>query len=158
MNGIPTHRESSISHWENDREFAEAIHPHVSRLVRTARRILGSDDLARDAVQEALITLWRLGPALGDTYGWLHHVVIHRSLHARRTRARRERHERCGLEECRRCASAEGPSIVDRRETLAAIALRSRFHRARSTLRERLAPTHGTFSAPPAPSFVEAYE
>ena len=39
-------------------DFAEATRPLLGHLVSIARRILGDEDAARDAVQEALVSLW----------------------------------------------------------------------------------------------------
>jgi RNA polymerase sigma-70 factor (ECF subfamily) len=58
-----------------------------------ARRILGDDDAAADAVQEALIALWREKCRPAHLRGWLVRTVVHRSLHARRSRRRRSRWE-----------------------------------------------------------------
>jgi RNA polymerase sigma-70 factor (ECF subfamily) len=44
-------------------------------------------------VQEALIALWRLQSAPVRLDRWMLHAVVHRSLHARRTRIRRIRWE-----------------------------------------------------------------
>lgn len=66
----------------------KAIDPHLSYLHSVARRILGDEDLARDAVQEALVALWRAGTVPVHVRGWLVRTVVHRSLHSRRTRLR----------------------------------------------------------------------
>jgi RNA polymerase sigma-70 factor (ECF subfamily) len=58
-----------------------------------ARRILRCPDAARDAVQEALITLWLHPPEQGHERAWLLRTVVHRSLHARRTQERRRHWE-----------------------------------------------------------------
>lgn len=97
--------------------FARVVLPHFARLVALARRILGSPDLASDAVQEALISLWNAGPLPPDPARWLARAVIHRSLHASRTRSRRHRHERCAC--CERKEASRGldpAAICDRRE------------------------------------------
>lgn len=97
--------------------FARAVLPHFARLAALARRILGSPDLASDAVQEALIGLWNAGTRPADPARWLARAVIHRSLHASRTRSRRHRHERCAC--CERKEAGHGldpAAICDRRE------------------------------------------
>lgn len=58
-----------------------------------ARRILGCDHLAADAVQEAMLSLWQLTTPPVDLPGWLLRAVVHRSLHQRRSLQRRIRHE-----------------------------------------------------------------
>ncbi|AGA26471.1 RNA polymerase sigma factor, sigma-70 family [Singulisphaera acidiphila DSM 18658] len=74
-------------------EFAETVAPHLDRLHRLARRILRSDDMAEDAVQEALTSLWREGRMPPNPTGWLSRAVVHRSLHLNRCRQRRRCHE-----------------------------------------------------------------
>ncbi|HMQ23229.1 MAG TPA: sigma factor, partial [Planctomycetota bacterium] len=67
---------------------------HLDRLRRIGLRITGCNDLASDAVQEAVIGLWRLRDDLPDDFAaWLGHAVVHRSLHLRRSALRRRRHE-----------------------------------------------------------------
>jgi DNA-directed RNA polymerase specialized sigma24 family protein len=60
------------------------------RLHRTARLILRSDDLAADAVQEALVSAWIHIRAVRDPDhfdGWLHRLVVRACYHeARRNR------------------------------------------------------------------------
>lgn len=68
--------------------------PHLDALHAIARGIVGSDDLAADAVQEALVCLWREREAPPDVRGWLVRTVVHKSLHVVRARSRREGHER----------------------------------------------------------------
>lgn len=74
-------------------EFSEAISPLRERLHRLARRILRSEDLAEDAVQEALTSLWREQRLPANTAGWLCRAVVNRSLHLNRCRKRRRIHE-----------------------------------------------------------------
>jgi RNA polymerase sigma-70 factor (ECF subfamily) len=71
---------------------------HVPRLQRAARSILGRDDLAADAVQEALITAHEIREPPRNLEAWLLRTVTHRSLAARRAHARRLRHERSASE------------------------------------------------------------
>ena len=77
--------------------WAEASHgplmSHVPAMRRVAERILGCRDLARDAVQEALVTFWLESPERGPDRAWLIRTVIHRSLHERRAQGRRRRWE-----------------------------------------------------------------
>lgn len=73
--------------------FEALVGPHLPAIRATARRILGDDDAASDAVQEALITLWQAGEVPGHLRRWLLRTVAHRSLHARRSRIRRRRWE-----------------------------------------------------------------
>lgn len=159
-------------------EIRRALQTHRVLLQRAALRILGCQDAARDAVQEALITLWLDPPVRGEEKAWLLRTVIHRSLHERRTRMRRQRWEGAAAEawseDCPICSpqreaeSRELARAVD--AGLAAIpepyrttlvlreldghdyeeiaqvlrvpvgTVRSRLNRARSMLRDRVAP------------------
>jgi RNA polymerase sigma factor (sigma-70 family) len=74
-------------------DFAVVNRPLLRHVFSIARRILGNEEAARDAVQEALISLW-----LGDTTppnlrSWMECTVAHRSLHLARCQSRRRRHE-----------------------------------------------------------------
>jgi RNA polymerase sigma-70 factor (ECF subfamily) len=54
---------------------------------------LRSDDLADDAVQEALLSLWLEGRLPPNLDGWLVRAVVYRSLHLNRSRRRRREYE-----------------------------------------------------------------
>ena len=54
---------------------------------------MGDEESARDAVQEALISLWLEGAMPSNPKAWLHRAVGLRSLHIARSRARRRKHE-----------------------------------------------------------------
>lgn len=110
-------RDAGIGRADPGAFFREAVEPHVPRLVSIARRILGSADLAWDAVQEALIGLWNAGPLPPEPGRWLVRAVVHRSLHASRTERRRRRHERCACCERSEVGSRLDPAaLLDRRE------------------------------------------
>jgi len=87
--------------------LARAIQRYEQLLRGVARRILGDDDLAEDAVQEVMVSLWLAPEAPDALRGWLVRAVVHRSLHARRTRERRRRWEgeagRLAAEDCPLC-------------------------------------------------------
>src|SRR5262249_34989354 len=74
-------------------EFAEAVGPLTAGLHRLARRSVGSEAVADDGVQEALISFWREGTLPPNPNGWLARAVVHRSLHLNRCRRRRRLHE-----------------------------------------------------------------
>ena len=93
-----------------EREFAEATRPLFSRLVSTARRVLGDEDMSWDAVQEALISLWRERQFPSDPRAWLVAAVVHRSLHLARCRARRTKHENRARIEHLEVAAQENPT------------------------------------------------
>ena len=78
---------------EGDRDaFAELARAAATRLDAAARLILRDRELARDAVQEALIRAWRDLPGLRDLDafdGWLHRLLVHASIDEVRRRKRR---------------------------------------------------------------------
>lgn len=77
----------------DDVRLEETITPFRDSLRDRARRILGSSDLADDALQETLWTLWRNGVPSTETRGWLMHTIMHRAMHAARCRRRRSDRE-----------------------------------------------------------------
>lgn len=71
--------------------FAALAAATISRLDAAARLILHDPDLARDAVQEALIRAWRDLPGLRDVdrfEPWLHRLLVHACLDQARARRR----------------------------------------------------------------------
>jgi RNA polymerase sigma-70 factor (ECF subfamily) len=72
--------------------FAALARGSVARLDAVARLILRDADLARDAVQEALVRAWRDLPGLrdpGNFDAWLHRLTVNASIDAVRRRRRR---------------------------------------------------------------------
>ena len=73
--------------------FEEMVRSHGSRLLATARRILGRDeDAARDAVQDALLSAYQsLARFRADASlsTWLHRIVVNAALMRRRAHKRR---------------------------------------------------------------------
>lgn len=72
--------------------FAALAHAAIARLDAAARLILRDRELARDAVQEALIRAWRDLRGLRDPErfdAWLHKLTVHACLDIARRRRRR---------------------------------------------------------------------
>jgi len=72
--------------------FAVLARAAASRLDAAARLILRDRELARDAVQEALIRAWRDLPGLRDPErfeAWLHRLLVHAAIDEARRRRRR---------------------------------------------------------------------
>ena len=72
--------------------FAVLAAGAVTRLDAAARLILRDRELARDAVQEALVRAWRDLPGLRDPErfdAWLHRLIVHACIDQARIRRRR---------------------------------------------------------------------
>ena len=72
--------------------FAEIVRIHGSRLLGVARRIVRDDDLAQEAVQDALVSAFRArdkfaGTSLLST--WLHRITVNAALMKLRSQKRR---------------------------------------------------------------------
>ncbi|MFT4843333.1 MAG: RNA polymerase sigma-70 factor (ECF subfamily) [Planctomycetota bacterium] len=82
---------------------------HLPRLRAMARRILGCDHLADDAVQEGLVALWHEANPPAHLASWLGRTVINRCRHLRRTATRRHRHEHIASEHCELHKGCDNP-------------------------------------------------
>ena len=72
--------------------FAALAGAGIARLDAAARLILRDPELARDAVQEAMVRAWRDLPTLRDVErfdAWLHRLLVHACLDLVRRRKRR---------------------------------------------------------------------
>lgn len=74
-------------------DFEARVRPHLEAMVAVARRVLSSDDLAWDAVQETLLRIWRVAEVPNRPKALLLRQVHLWSLHIHRTRRRRRVHE-----------------------------------------------------------------
>lgn len=107
--------------WED--QFAEVVHARLPRLQRLARRILHGEDLADDAVQEALLSLWKEGRMPPNPEGWLVRAVVLRSLHLNRSRRRRRGHEeRAGAQRSESDPCADASRALEAQEVAHAVA------------------------------------
>jgi RNA polymerase sigma-70 factor (ECF subfamily) len=79
--------------WSSEDAFARAVGPHLPALLGLARRALGSDDVAWEAVQDSLLCLWRQEAPPPQIFPWLVRAVVNRTRHLRRTGRRRARNE-----------------------------------------------------------------
>lgn len=100
----------------DDAAFEELVRTHTGRLLRVARRMLESEEDARDAVQETFIAAFRSihefeSGALLAT--WLHRIVINACLMKLRTRRRKPEDEISGVETAAPQRSAEDEVQAD---------------------------------------------
>ena len=114
------------------------IERQVEGWVASARRITGSDDLARDAVHEALRDFWLLEHPPEKPSGWISRAVVYRSLQIRRAMLRREKHESCAAASRSSIDRADPSLLCERREERARVrgALR-RLPRSHRTILEK---------------------
>jgi RNA polymerase sigma-70 factor (ECF subfamily) len=76
--------------------FEELVRRYSGRLLRAARRILASEDDARDALQDAFVAAFRSlrdFEATARLSTWLHRIVVNASLMKLRTRRRKPEEE-----------------------------------------------------------------
>ena len=92
-----------------DLATSPALAADLDRAHRAARALLGCDHLAADAVQEALVALWRQPMAPPDRRGWLVRAVVHRARHLRRSLLRRRRHECAAGDHCELHTGCDNP-------------------------------------------------
>lgn len=76
----------------DDQAFETLVRTHSGRMLSVCRRILRSDEDARDAVQEAFVSAFRAIRAFEGTCQlgtWLHRIAVNASLMRLRSRKRR---------------------------------------------------------------------
>ncbi len=94
--------------------FVALVEPHLPDLIASARRILGSEDLAWDAVQESLQRIWVRGWLPEDCGAALAYLVRKSSLHLRRCQSRRSDHEyRFAASSGRSCCEEDPLAILE---------------------------------------------
>ena len=76
----------------DDAAYAELVEQHIGRMLAVAKRMLGNDDDANDAVQDAFLSAFKAidrfeGNAQLGT--WLHRIAVNASLMKLRSRKRR---------------------------------------------------------------------
>lgn len=109
---------------ETSRELLiEVVGESHARLVAVARQILGSEDEARDAVQDAVASALRALPAFegrARLSTWLHRITINAALMRLRSRRRRREDLWIPAESCSDLVSGgDDPGVhVERRELL----------------------------------------
>jgi len=84
----------------------------LQRPLRVARRLLGCDHLAQDALQEALLALSQESSLPDKPVHWLVRAVVLRSRHLRRTLRRRRHHEHIASRHCRLHGDCDNPLHV----------------------------------------------
>jgi RNA polymerase sigma-70 factor (ECF subfamily) len=120
-----------------EQAFAELVEPHLASMLSAACAILNCEHHAWDAVQEALLTLWREPTLPPNVRAWLLRTVRHRSLQLRRCCARRRRREVTAAM-CRvQCSHCEDPARTLDRQELRSI-LAAACERLPAELRETL--------------------
>jgi RNA polymerase sigma-70 factor, ECF subfamily len=120
-----SHDESLVARARTgDRDaFAQLIEPRATRLLRTARAVVGNADDAHEATQEALIAAWVQLPGLRDLArfdAWLNRTLVNK---CRDVLRRRRRVREIDLE----TTDLEGPDATQMR--LAETALMAAFER-----------------------------
>lgn len=103
----------------------------IPRLVKVARTILGSDDLAWDITQETLVLFWQRHPVPQDVTGWLLRTVVNVGLGHRRRLMRSRVHESRAAEQW-----LEHDRLDDPASALEDAELRAHVSHALATLRE----------------------
>ena len=98
-------------------DLADVTRPLLCHVSSIAQRILGDEEAARDAVQEALISLWLEETTPANLRSWLACTVANRSLHLARCQSRRRRHEiRAGFQRFQGIDRDDPASQMDRDE------------------------------------------
>jgi RNA polymerase sigma-70 factor (ECF subfamily) len=114
--------EHAVASPSADQAFSALVEQHVPGLVRLARRFVRSRDLAWDAVQLSLLTLWQTPQRPDAVRPWLARTVVLRCLHLRRTLRRRQHYEDLAGRAAAEQTTVEDPaSRLERRAREAAL-------------------------------------
>ena len=81
----------------------------LQSLRNLARRYLGCDHLAQDALQEALLSLSQEAEVTERPIGWLTRAVVYRCRHLRRSLRRRKAHEHRASLHCELHGNCDNP-------------------------------------------------
>lgn len=92
--------------------FPSLSRSEVKQLAAVARRLLGCDHLAQDALQEAFLSLSQQPEVPEQPLGWLTRAVVFRCKHLRRSARRRKHHEHRVSEGCDLHANCDNPLHV----------------------------------------------
>ena len=87
MDGPPDHDLMARTAQGDERAFRELARRHAGGALRLARRILGSEALAEEIVQDAFLRVWTNAPRWRPEAAfrtWLYRVVINLCLNAKR--------------------------------------------------------------------------
>jgi RNA polymerase sigma-70 factor (ECF subfamily) len=87
MDGPPDHDLMARAAQGDERAFRELARRHAGSALRLARRILGSEALAEEIVQDAFLRVWTNAPRWRPEAAfrtWLYRVVINLCLNAKR--------------------------------------------------------------------------
>jgi RNA polymerase sigma-70 factor (ECF subfamily) len=97
-------------------DFRERVEPYFPSMFALARSIVKSDDLAWDAVQDALLRVWQLKILPDNPRGVLMRFVFPKSLELLRAQRRRTRYERGTCELSPEASAVEDPAFVAERD------------------------------------------
>jgi RNA polymerase sigma-70 factor (ECF subfamily) len=110
-------------------DFERIVLRELPRLFSRARAIVGSDDLAWDAIQETLVRVWARGFLPPEPGPALAHLVVRSSLHLLRCSRRRKAHEALAAQDHGPCCPEDPVAGLERdddarvvRESLARLA------------------------------------
>jgi RNA polymerase sigma-70 factor (ECF subfamily) len=127
--------------------FGQLVHKYQNRLFSTVVRVVGSDEDARDVVQDAFVRAFEaLDTFQGQAafYTWLYRIAMNQAISLRRRKrpvaSVEAMHDCCGEEPVERSAEADPIARVERDEmgghVQAALGLLSDEHRSVLVLRE----------------------